>query len=94
MAKKRVNIDADLRNADWIRTRTWDLPTDKDMFLAVIAPTPLEHFMTLPAAEAMPDKLRMELGLPHKDAVEPTTTEALHKPLPVKRLRVVDDGGS
>ena len=54
-----INIDADLRNADWLRTRTWDLPKDPDAFLAVIGGRDrLDHFMGLPAAEAMPQSLR------------------------------------
>jgi hypothetical protein len=70
MAKKKpYNIDADQRNADWLRTLHWDLPTDKDTFLAVIGgEDALEHFMTLPAAEAMPDALKQALnaGVPEQ----------------------------
>lgn len=80
---KRVNIDADQRNADWIKVGHWDLPTDKDAFLAVIGgPTMLDHFLTLPAAEAMPDALKSALGLTvQPGGIEPATTEPLHTPL-------------
>lgn len=69
------NIDADLANADWIKTRAWDLPTDKDGFLAyltIIGKTVME-FMRLPAAEAMPQTLR--------DALAPTTLDDIHNAL-------------
>lgn len=56
-----VNLDADLRNADWINTLSWDLPTEKDAFLRVVRD--LDHFMQTPAAEAMPAKLAAELGV-------------------------------
>ena len=53
-----INLDADLRNADWLRTMYWDLPEDPEIFLAVIGGRDnLAHFMTLPAAEAMPAAL-------------------------------------
>lgn len=57
-----INIDEDQINADWIRARTWDLPTDVDEFLHVVGgPEGLAHFMTLPAALPMPETLRAEL---------------------------------
>jgi hypothetical protein len=60
----RINIDADQRNADWIKTLQWDLPTDKESFLAAIGgESELAHFMTLPAAEAMPPQLGEQLGV-------------------------------
>jgi len=65
-----TSLDADVRNADWKRTRTWDFPSF-DLFLRVIKATdnlPLaerraavERFMRLPAAEAMPESVRHEL---------------------------------
>jgi len=58
------NIDADLANADWIKTLAWDLPTEKDAFLAAIGgESQLAKFMTLPAARAMPPELAAELGI-------------------------------
>lgn len=54
------NIDADPVDADWIKVLRWDLPTDVDEFLSVVGPG-LEHFLTLPAARAMPDDLRAAL---------------------------------
>jgi len=53
------------------------------MFLAAIGgPGQLEHFMTLPAAEAMPQALKDSLGLHTQTDVSP---HAPHK----ARLRVV-----
>lgn len=65
-----INIDADLRNADWLRTRTWDIWTKGSKKLVAtpeelaeaIAPMTVEHFLTLPAAEAMPEELRAALA--------------------------------
>jgi hypothetical protein len=34
--RSRINIDTDQRNADWVKTLSWDLPTEKDAFLAAI----------------------------------------------------------
>jgi len=31
-----INIDADIENADWLRSLSWDLPTEPDTFLAII----------------------------------------------------------
>ena len=83
---KRVNVDAEQRNADWIKVAFWDLPEDKATFLAVIGgESQLEHFLSLPAAEAMPAKLKMELGIQEGEA--PTETSP-HRPHP-KTFRVV-----
>jgi len=59
--------DNDL-TADWIKTLSWDLPTDSHKFLAVIGGMDkLDHFMTLPAATKMPDSLKVQLfGIMHK----------------------------
>lgn len=57
--------DDDPLDADWIKTLSWDLPTDLPAFLRVIGGRRrLKHFMTLPAARAMPFQLRQALGLP------------------------------
>ena len=72
MSEKKpvANIDADIRNADWIKTLCWDLPTDEDEFLGVLgvaeASTEQQReaaarFMTLPAAEPIPADVRDEL---------------------------------
>lgn len=64
MAKPRINLDANQRNADWIKTLYWDLPTDPDIFLQVIGgKDALPHFLTLPAAEKMPPELAQALGV-------------------------------
>jgi hypothetical protein len=89
----KVNIDENQRNADWLKTRTWDLPKDKDTFLAVIGgESALEHFMTLPAAEAMPQDLKASLGVTdgprhagQPGGVEPAATPIIEPPTrPVK----------
>jgi SPP1 gp7 family putative phage head morphogenesis protein len=54
---------------DWIKTLSWDLPTDPDVFLRAIGGRrALTHFLTLPAAEAMPQALASSLGvaIPHR----------------------------
>ena len=56
-----LNIDINPRNADWLRTLHWNLPTDMAEFLRQIGPDDVHHFMSLPAAEAMPSTLRAEL---------------------------------
>jgi hypothetical protein len=48
-------------DADWLKGSTWDLPTEPQEFLHSLGGMTLEHFMTLPAAKAMPDSLREEL---------------------------------
>lgn len=56
-------VDRVLNNADWPK-RTWDLPTEPEMFLEVIGGRKrLQHFLTLPAAKAMPADLRAALGV-------------------------------
>jgi len=56
-------------NADWIKSGSWDLPTNAEEFLRSIRPGTLADFMKLPAAQAMPDALREELlSLGHSEA--------------------------
>lgn len=59
----RLTPDTDLQNADWIKPRSWDLPRTLDGLLAYLRDTntPIEHFLTLPAAVAMPEDLRGQL---------------------------------
>lgn len=58
-----INLDRDQRNADWIKTLSWEYPTDAEQFLHFIGgPENLAHFMTLPVAEQMPPSLRAELS--------------------------------
>lgn len=57
-------MDEILEDEDWIKTLSWDLPTNKDEFLMAIGgPGMLEHFLTLPAAKAMPIHLRNQLSV-------------------------------
>ena len=58
---EKQNIDESLLDSDWLK-QSWDLPTEKDQFLEAIGGKDfLKHFMTLPAAKAMPDELRESL---------------------------------
>jgi hypothetical protein len=68
---ERWSPDADIRLADWVKTR-WTLPTTIDDFLPVLqrrnnAQTfeqyqqSLDGFMMLPVSDAMPDSLRADL---------------------------------
>lgn len=57
-----VWTESDDLNADWIKASGWDLPVTIDAFIAAIGGSDkLEHFLTLPAAKAMPDELKMAL---------------------------------
>jgi len=55
-----VFID-DGENADWIKGRAWEFASDPDAFIAEIGLARLPHFLTLPAARAMPESLRQAL---------------------------------
>lgn len=56
-----INLDNNDLNADWIKSRVWDLPTSLDGLLGVIGVDRLDHFLKLPAAKAMPEELRAEV---------------------------------
>lgn len=66
----RIEIDRNLENADWTKA-TWDIiPPTVDTFLRALRVAEddravqlreVAHFMTLPAARAMPDTLRTDL---------------------------------
>lgn len=53
-----IDIDADDRNSDWIKTLSWDLPTDPAYFTQ----PELEELSTLPAWEAAPEEIKSALG--------------------------------
>jgi hypothetical protein len=53
--------ETDNESADWIKSLSWDLPTEPEEFLRSLGNMTLEHFMTLPASKAMPAKLTNEL---------------------------------
>jgi hypothetical protein len=53
-----LDVDADLRNSDWLRTLSWDLPTDPSLF----SQEELQHLSTLPAWEAAPPEIRDALN--------------------------------
>jgi hypothetical protein len=53
-----ISPDKMLANADWIKARGWDLPTDVESFLDFIGGMGnLVKFMELPASKAMPEEL-------------------------------------
>lgn len=54
--------DDNLRDADWIKTLTWDLPTDPAEFTQA----GLVRLSKLPAWEAAPPQIRAALGDPSK----------------------------
>lgn len=66
-----IDIDADLLNSDWLRTRNWDKkPVTVLSFLqylgiasdsSVVQKENIAAFMLLPAAKAMPASLRVAL---------------------------------
>lgn len=69
MSKTKVfNVDAVLSNADWIKKSAWDLPTELDAFVQHLRATNMTvaAFMDLPAATAMPDKLRAQIEAKRK----------------------------
>jgi hypothetical protein len=56
-----INLDDSDLNADWIKSRTWDLPTSLTGLLDAVGVDRLDHFLTLPAAKPMPEELRTEV---------------------------------
>lgn len=58
-----INIDNNMGNSDWIKSRSWDLPTTLSGLLSVIGNSAeeVEHFLTTPAAKPMPSDLQVEL---------------------------------
>lgn len=71
--------DDDLRNADWQKTRTWDLPRDIDSVVAMIRATntTITEFLQLPAAEAMPEPMKTILRTRALSEALDGTAEAL-----------------
>ena len=50
-----LRLDADVRNADWVKTRTWDLPTTLEELLVTIGgKSGIPRLLASPVAEAMP----------------------------------------
>lgn len=60
---KRLFVDADLRNADWLRTMKWDLPVDPSdaEAIAKYLGDDLPQFLVRPAAEALTPAVRRKL---------------------------------
>ena len=57
-----LRLDADVRNADWVKTRTWDLPTTLEELLVTIGgKSGIPRLLASPAAEAMPPALRAQV---------------------------------
>jgi hypothetical protein len=59
-----INLDDSVENSDWAKGRSWDLPTTLDPLLSVIgfSSDSVKNFLALPAAKAIPIKLRIELN--------------------------------
>ena len=75
-----INLDDSDLNADWIKSRTWDLPTSLAGFLDAVGVDRLDHFLTLPAAKPMPEELRAEVikfmgSEEYKEALKSATKE-------------------
>ena len=58
-----IDIDGNMENSDWIKSRHWNLPTTIDGLLSVIgfSQDSVEKFLALPAAKPMPKELRIEV---------------------------------
>ena len=58
-----IDLDDSIENSDWLKGRSWDLPTKLDALLSVIGFTAadVEEFLKLPAAKPMPESLQSEL---------------------------------
>ena len=57
-----LRLDADVRNADWVKTCTWDLPTTLEELLVTIGgKSGIPRLLASPAAEAMPPALRAQV---------------------------------
>lgn len=54
----KINIDE--IDPDWIKERSWDLPTDWNGFLAAVGGSKedVKRFLSLPAAKPMPKSLK------------------------------------
>jgi hypothetical protein len=69
MSEEIIWTEDSNENADWIKSGSWDLPTNAEEFLRSLGDMTLGNFMKLPAAQAMPDDLREELlSLGHSEA--------------------------
>ncbi len=72
-SKLPYNLDRDVRSADWLRTRTYDILPATTVTLLGVLDVPdgtatkeeqrqaIQHFMTLPAAQALPEDIRKDL---------------------------------
>lgn len=57
-----INLDNNDTNADWLRARTWDLPTTVQGVLNAIGGVEnWAHFKKLPAYKPMPDHLKHDV---------------------------------
>lgn len=95
------NIDNSDINADWLRTMSWDLPTDPDYYVQVYGDGLAQWFqdiIALPAGHAMPAELRIVLERvtsETKSVVRHVRDEDFWgapagTPLPLHRLNVAD----
>lgn len=56
-----IRIDEHIEDADWIKTRHWDLPTTVGELIALFGRDRLPGLLTVPAAQAMPPELRQQI---------------------------------
>jgi hypothetical protein len=58
-----INIDNNMENSDWVKSRSWDLPTTLGGLLGIIGSSveDIEHFLTTPAAKPMPEDLQVKV---------------------------------
>jgi len=53
-----VDLDADIEDADWIKTLSWDLPTDPGELAQLFGPDWYSYLSSLPAWKAAPPEVR------------------------------------
>ena len=67
-----INLDGSIENADWLKHRSWDMPTTLGGLLDIIGTSSasIEHYLTLPSSKAMPEGLQARLMKYLKNAKE------------------------
>ena len=79
-----IDLDADIENADWIRSLSWDLPRDPAIAFPFLCGSGTyaeqkanwDHLLTLPAAKPMPPEVRAGI---EALLAESQTAEAAHE---------------
>lgn len=68
---KVYNIDNNDLNADWIKTRTWDLPTDPEHLARLFGPDWYDTLSRLPAWQAAPPEVKSAWRTPSAGLTQP-----------------------